>query len=571
MTRIKVFSLFLISMFLFLGLAIINLEVIHGKTYRDLSKRNCIRLLPKKATRGKIIDRRQETIVGNKLNYDVVILPRGSDNQSQEFKKISQILGISQEALKARYENNSFLSSLPVTLAKGIDISEAIAVEEAKLDLPGIVIQAEPVRHYPYASLASHILGHLGEIDHWRLTKLEDYGYKRKDIVGFGGIEEKYDYYLRGQDGGLSIEVDNRGRMMRILGFKPPINGKDLQLTIDLRFQKIIENKIDGKTGCVIILDPYTGEILALTSFPNFNPEVFRDNLSSAINYIFADIDAPLLNRAISATYPPGSMFKLVLASAALETKKIDLDKTYFCPGSMLIGRKEYKCWNKHGMQNIISAIANSCNVFFYNLGLLLGPQKIYDYALKFGLSKPTSIDLAYETGGFVPSPLWKKVHKFKKWFDGDTANLSIGQGEVLITPLQIVRIMAVFANGGDLVTPYIVQKIADKDITRYQQRIIDLSLHKSTIQAIKEGLRRVITDPGGTGNVLSDLAISIAGKTGTAQAPPGSAHSWFSGFFPYEKPKYVICVFLERGGPGYNACVLAKQIIETLFEEGLI
>ncbi|MBU1090548.1 MAG: penicillin-binding protein 2 [Candidatus Omnitrophica bacterium] len=571
MVRTKIFTFSLIAFFVFLILSTFNLEVLQGKKYRELSNLNSIRLLPKEGARGRIIDRQGNILVDNKLSYDVMILPEHYNNQKNILKTVSRIIGVDEEDLRASFKKNLTSASLPVKIADDVDIKKAIALEEVKLDLAGIIIESSPKRYYPYSRLASHAIGYLGEIDHWRLRKLADYGYKRKDIVGFGGIEEKYDYYLREEDGGSSIEVDNRGRMVRILGFKPPQKGKDIESTLDLRLQKIAEEKINGRTGSVVIIDPQSGEILAMANFPDFNPALFRDKRSSAISNLFDDADAPLLNRATGGVYPPGSIFKLVVASAALETGRLDLSRRFFCTGSLMVGRKKFKCWNDHGSQNIISAIANSCNVFFYNIGLLVGPKKIYDYALKFGLSKKSSSDLPYEAGGFIPSPLWRKFYKFKKWYAGDTANMSIGQGEVLATPLQIARIMAIFANGGKLVTPYIVKAIDGRSIVRYQRKIKNLSLKKMTLDAIGEGLRRAVSDPEGTANVLSSLPIAVAGKTGTAQAPPGTAHGWFVGFFPFEEPKYVICVFLERGGHGYSSAVLAKEIIQDMIIKELI
>jgi penicillin-binding protein 2 len=231
----------------------------------------------------------------------------------------------------------------------------------------------------------------------------------------------------------------------------------------------------------------------------------------------------------------------------------------------------EFSCWDTHNTNNLIGAIKHSCNVFFYRTGLLVGAQNIYDYALKLGFSRPAAIDLPYEVGGFVPSPLLRKIYRFKNWFEGDTANLAIGQGELLVTPLQITRMMAVFANRGTLVTPYVVKAVDGKDISTLRKKTIALSLKESTINYIRQGLRSVVSDPHGTANILSDLPVSIAGKTGTAQVPRGQPHGWFVGFFPFQEPKLVICVFLEHGGSGYASSVVAKQIIENIFKEGLI
>lgn len=571
MDRTKVVNLLIICMFSFLSLGLLNLEVIHGKVYKDLSNKNSIRLLAQSGARGKILDREGNILVDSRLSYDAMILPQELNRSDKALMSISAVLGTSAKDLKDAFKRGYTLQSVPTAIAKNIDTKKAIALEELKNDIPGLIIQPNPQRHYPYGRVACHVIGYVNEIDRWRLTKLADYGYKTRDYVGFGGVEEKYDYYLRQEEGGLSVEVNHRGRFVRMLGFKQPRNGKDLQLTLNLKIQKIADEKLAGRKGCVIVMDPYTGEIIAMASSPNFNPSAFVDKSNSSISNLFNNPDAPLINRAISASYPAGSVFKVIVATAGLETKKINLSTTFLCQGSTLIGDQEFACWNTHNQQNLIAAITHSCNVFFYKTGLLVGPQAIHDYAIKFGLSRPTSFELPYETGGFVPSPLWRKINKFKNWFDGDTANLSIGQGDVLVTPLQLTRMMAVFANRGYLVTPYIVKAIDGQDISVYQRKITSLSIKPGTIDNIRLGLRDVVLNPTGTANILSELEISVAGKTGTAQVSHGQPHAWFIGFLPFKNPKFVICVFLEHAGPGQVSCVLAKQIIENLISEGLI
>ena len=284
---------------------------------------------------------------------------------------------------------------------------------------------------------------------------------------------------------------------------------------------------------------------------------------------IMNDPNAPLMNRAITGTYPPGSVFKLVGASAGLETNKITPSTTYNCPGSLQVGSRVFKCWGTHGDQDLIQGIAHSCDVYFYNVGLALGGQNIHDYALKFGMGKPTGIELPYESSGSVPNPFWKRMYKFQKWYDGDTANLVIGQGELLTSPLQLCRMMSVFANGGKLVTPYIIKGIDGQDVRASHQKISSMRLRPNTVDKVCAGLREAVT--AGTANVLADSPVSVAGKTGTAQTSDEKTHAWFSGFFPFEKPRYAICVFLERGGHGYSAVVISKTIIAAMAQEGLI
>jgi penicillin-binding protein 2 len=571
MDRINVVKAWVISIFIFLSLGLINLELLQGRKYKDLSDKNSIRLLPRLGARGNILDREGRIIVGNKLSYDLMLMPGELRQQEKVLNSVSKILEVSAQELKDSLKRGYVSESTLVLLKKNISVNKAIILEEQKRDLSGIIIQPNPRRYYPYSILACHLIGYIDEIDRWRLTKLADYGYKKKDIVGFMGIEEKYDYYLRQEAGGLSVEIDHRGRLVRTLGVRPPANGTDIQLTLNLKIQQIVEEALQGRSGSVVIMDPNNGEILALASHPGFNPAVFLEKRNSGITGLLKDPNSPFLNRATSATYPAGSVFKIVVAAAALETKKITPASSFFCAGKTFIGKEEFSCWSTHLNQNLTSAIAHSCNVFFYHTGLLIGSQVIYEYALKFGLAKPTGFELPYEAGGFIPSLLWRKLNKFKKWFDGDTANLSIGQGEVLVTPLQMARMIAVFANKGYLVTPYIVKTIGRRDISAKQRKEIPVHLKESTIDSINRGLREVVLGSAGTGNILSDLPVEVAGKTGTAQAPPAEPHAWFAGFFPFKNPRFAICVFLERGGSGYQACVAAKQIIAAMINEGLI
>jgi len=569
--RIKFLSFIFSAAFLVVVLALLGTEVIQGRKFRELSNKNCIRLVPQLGTRGRILDRQGEVIADSYLSYDVMLLPQHRDDIDKVLAGLSKVLDLSQQELKERFQKDFVAPSVPATIAENIPVKKAVALEEMKMELPGIIIQPHPLRHYPYGRLACHLLGYLSEIDHWRLTKLADYGYKTKDIVGFGGIEEKYDYYLRQEEGGLSTQVDHRGRFVRILGYRPPQNGKDIQLTLDLRVQKLAEEALAGQIGSVVVMEPNTGEVIALANNPSFDPAVFVERKSySSVAGLFTNPGAPLINRATSSTYPAGSVFKVVVASAGLETGKINLNTSTSCNGKFYVGQQEFSCWDSHGTQNLIGAIMHSCNVFFYHTGLLLGPQYIYEYALRFGFSKPTGIDLPYEASGFVPSPLWKRVYHFRSWFNGDTANLAIGQGDLLVSPIQITRMMAVFANRGFLVTPYVLKAVDGKDVSLYRRKFSRINIKESTINTVRQGLRKV-TEQGGTAANLAGLGVEIAGKTGTAQVSRGLPHGWFVGFFPYKNPRFVICVFLEHGGAGYYSSTTAKHIIEGMIRKGVI
>lgn len=571
--RSSVLFTFFTACFLTLTGGLIHTSLINNTKYARLSERNSIRLLPQPGARGRILDRNGTVLVDNTLSYDVLLLPQKLNQIDDILRQVSLVLGRDYREIKAAFHSEFKGQAAPVVIAKNIDRLKAIALEELKSDLPGIFVQTNPVRRYPYGVLGCHMIGYVNEIDLWRLTKLESYGYNTKDIVGFMGVEEKYDYYLRQDEGGISFEVDHRGRLRRTLGFKQPKNGRDLQLTVDLRVQQIAEQALGDAKGAIIVMSPRTGEIIAMASGPTFSPDAFVRRDNEALRRIFSDPDAPIINRAIGGVYPPGSIFKVISVVAALETKKVEEHTSFLCTGSLKIGRLVKKCWDEagHGMQDAAAALAHSCNVYIYHIGMLTGGQSIHDWAVRFGCSKPSGIEIPYESSGFMPSPLLRKMHSFRNWYDGDSANVAIGQGEVLVTPLQMTRMMAVFANGGYLVKPYIIKALAGRDLSAFAGKSVRFPIRNETFEIVRRGLRDTVASRIGTGNVLSDLPVEVAGKTGTAQAPPGQTHAWFVGFFPFNEPKYVICVFLERGGPGYYACVRARQMIAQMVQEGLV
>ncbi len=569
--RIKIVTIIITLGFLFITAGVFNLSVLKESQFKALSNKNSIRILPQPGSRGRIFDRKRRLLADNYLTYDVLVLPQNKNETDRMLARVAHILGRDLKRIKENFRTGYRSNFLPVCVAENVDVKKAIALEELRFDSPGIVIQAHPLRYYPHMRSACHILGYLNEIDLWRLNKLADYGYSTKDIVGYGGIEEKYDYFLRQQEGAFSVEVNHLGKFVRVLGYKPPKNGRDIELTIDLDIQKIVEANLSGRDGSVVIMEPNTGEIIAMASYPDFDPAVFINRKESNLSKVFASSSVSFLNRAISGIYPPGSIFKDIVAIAALEGAKINSSTTFFCHGKMRIGNREFACWNTHHEQDIIAALAHSCDVFFYRSGLLLGAQSIHDYALRFGLAHPTNIDLPYEAKGFVPSPLWRRVYKLQNWFDGDTANFSIGQGDLMVTPIQMARMTAVFANNGWFVTPYVAKNISGYDITSYHRKNVKAPFKRHNISIVNDGLRKVVTAPEGTAHALSEVGVSVAGKTGTVQVPRGQCHAWFAGYFPFKKPKYVICVMLEHGGSGAAAVALAKQIIEGMIQENLI
>lgn len=567
--RLNKVKLIVSILFLILIIGIFYLEVIKGNYYYSLSNKNCIRLIPLEGLRGRILDHNGEVIVDNQISYSVGIILEEFKQKPDTVVKLASLLDRSAVEINKTIKKDFISSFTPIIVARNVSKKTAIIIEENKLSLPGVIIQVTPKRRYPYYNLAGHLIGYLSKIDRFRITRLKNYGYKVRDIVGFGGVEENLEQILRSVEGGTQIQVNHRGRFDRTIGFRAPANGKDIYLNIDLKMQRIIEEAFVDKKGAAVLMEPDTGKIIALVSSPNFYPGAFlEEGNSNYINTLLSDVSSPLFNRAISGQYPLGSIFKIVSAVAALEKRKISKDKRFFCPGKMFVGAKEFNCWSTHNSQDLIEAIGHSCNVYFYRLALLIGPDTLSEYALKFGLGKPTAIDLPYEVSGNVPSPLARRI-KLKNWYDGDTANFGIGQGDLLVSPIQAVRFMAAIANGGNLVRPYIVGKIADEEIRPHS--VVKLGLDKEIIKTVVEGLKQVVNSETGTANIGSWGDLKIAGKTGTAQVHNKLSHGWFVGFLPYDKPKIVFCIFLENSGPSVHAVMLAHQIFSRMRQENLI
>ncbi|MBI4708033.1 MAG: penicillin-binding protein 2, partial [Candidatus Omnitrophica bacterium] len=577
MPRLKVFNIIVFSSFLLLTLGLGYTQLLKGPFYYKLSEKNRIRLVPIPAPRGIIYERNGKILVDNRISFDCFVIPEEVVNKDKTLRCLSQILGVSKEDLHQDFKERYLAPFAPLTLVKDIPKDKAFILEELKLELPGIEVRARPFRHYVYGEAASHILGYLGEIDEPTLAKWKDYGYKAKDLVGRFGIEKFFDDYLRGKDGGIQIEVDNLGRFNAILGYKEPQKGNDLQLTIDIRIQKILDNLLSqtNRRGAIIVMDPCTGEILALSSFPRFNPNIFiKPKITkSVLNSLLRDPRSPMLNRAISGQYLPGSIFKILVAVAGLEDKKIKDDSVLFCGGSLRIGEREFHCWKKdgHGQEDIRSALTHSCNIFFYQLGLKLGVNKLYEYANRFGLGELTKLELPGEAKGFMPSKTWKMLTQGERWYEGETANLSIGQGYILVSPIQAVRMISIIANGGKLVQPHLVNPVRNTNLNRKNKisngvKSSDLSTPKKlsisdqTISIVKRGLTQAVEDESGTGHASWIPDLTVAAKTGTAQTELGKSYGWFVGFCPVKNPKVAFAILLEEGGSGELASRLARM-----------
>jgi penicillin-binding protein 2 len=542
-------------------------QVIRYDYYSRLSNNNAIRILPIEGPRGKIFDRNGVVLVTNRLSFDVAVVYQELKDKAGLVDTLSSTLEIPAAEIKSALESAAKKPYVPVTIVEDIAKEKAFILEEASFNLRGLVIETRALRHYVYGSTGAHLFGYLSEINEEELERLRDYGYRMKDLIGRSGLERYYNTYLTGVDGGLQIEIDSRGRQTRVLGLKEPSSGKNLYLTIDAELQRLSDKLMEGKAGAIIVMNPNTGEVLAITSHPSFDPNIFVKRRASAEKRMIVNdkTGKPLLNRAISGLYPPGSVFKIVTASSALEAGKITNFTPAFCSGSYQLGNAKFDCWKEsgHGTQTITDALMNSCNVFFYHTGRATGVDNLESCAKLFGFGRPTGIDLPDETSGLVPGRSWKRLHRKDAWYDGETLNFAIGQGYLLVTPIQILQMISVMANKGSIVKPYIVKRIDTTPVAGSGKK--NIGLKESTIRIVREGLYKVINSDTGTGRRARMEGVLVAGKTGTAQNPQGRTHAWFAGFAPYENAKIALVVFLEHGGKGG---VEPAEIARTLFEE---
>lgn len=571
--RINWLLIFIIICFSFLVINLWYLQIIKGGEFKERAVENCIRSLVEDAPRGHIYDRQGEILVTNRPAVVISIIPAEVDNLEELSKRLGKIIGLSEDVIVQKVKKHTDNPFKPVQILDDCKKDIVIEIEEKKEELKGIILEVKPRRNYLYQELAAHCLGYVGEIDKEELQRLGNPKFQGGDIIGKAGLEKYYDDILRGEKGGKEVEVDALGREIATLLFQKPIPGKDLVLTIDKDLQIYGENLLYGKKGSIILSNPYTGEVLALVNRPSFNPNLFACGISySDWERLSSDPEYPLTNRSVQSAYPPGSAFKIVTAIAALEEGITDRKRKVYCSGTFELADQNFTCWKEsgHGSLSIIDAIAHSCNIYFYTMGKELGIEGFSKYMHKFGLEEKVGIDLPAETSGMIPSAEWKQREFKQVWFPGDDINLSIGQGYLLLTPLQIHSIICAVTTDGNIYRPHLIKEIISPEgnvVERIKPEISrKVSISANTFQIVKEGLRATILK--GTGWRANSKELSIAGKTGTAQNPQGETHAWFAGFAPYENPEVCITVFIENGGEGGEiAAPIARAMLEKYFE----
>ncbi len=552
-------------------------QVVHGTYYRERAENNRLRKAPIKAPRGLIYDREDRPLVENVPSYRLLINRSLSADVAGSVEFAAAILGRRSEDLERALAGPKGSSRFkPVLLAENLSLAEVARFSVEALEHPEFEIDVEHLRLYRHGPLTAHVLGYLGEASERELRQAEG-SLAAGDLVGRRGVEQSHDAILRGRDGERVVVVDSRGRLREEHGNRLSSSGRDVRLTLDLDLQQEAARYFADRVGAAVVLNPNTGEILAFVSAPSYNPNAFARRLERGEwGEIVNAPHNPLQNRVIQSVYSPGSVFKIVVAIAGLEEGIVDQNDRLFCTGATRIYNRRFRCWNSrgHGSVNLHQAIQKSCDVYFYHLGQKLGIEKIAEYARRLGLESATGIDLAGEKRGLVPDLDWSLNTRRTPWYPGETISVAIGQGPLLVTPLQLASLMATVANGGYRVQPHLVRGDSPP---RHEPVATDLA----SLEVVRKALWAVVNDRG-TGAVARLEGVDIAGKTGTVQVVEQKTwidsgelpleqrdHAWFGSYAPSDAAELVVVVFVEHGGKGSEqAAPLARILYEKYFSK---
>lgn len=565
-----------------------QLQVMDADYYSELSQNNRLRLVKTTAPRGLIYDKNGERLVENRPGFDLLLVPEDITDWDKTRKMLGRIVGLTPEEIEEKVANAKKRPPYrPVKLMEDMSWEEMAKVESFKFEMPGINIDVSPKRFYLYGVATAHLTGYLGEINERELKSVPaTAGYGAGDLIGKHAIEKSLEEYLRGTDGGRKIEVDALGRMIRVANSSPSTPGNNIKLTLDLKTQLAAWDALKDKVGAVVAIEPSTGKILALVSTPSFDPNILSSGISQEEwNSLVNNPLDILTNRASQGQYPPASTLKPLVAAAALDNKAISpWTKIYSGPTFSFAGR-DYRDWNAggHGEITVHEAIVESSDTFFYQVGLKLGVDTIADYIKSFGLGSRTGIGHINEKPGLVPTSEWKKRAYGVRWYEGETISVSVGQGYMLATPLQLAVAYSAIANGGIIFTPQLVEEITTPDgvpiKTFVSEKKGSIAVSPEAVKGIRSALIGVIHENEGTATNLRSSTAKIAGKTGTAQVRrliekvedieeipyKFRDHAWFAGYAPYDNPKVTVVVIVEHGGFGSKAAApIARRIIET-------
>jgi len=586
-TRIGVFQTGLLVAFGALLAYFWSLQVLRGRHFKEEAEKNRTRPVTLAAPRGPILDRNGRVLVENRPSFNVVlVVPTPSDERDRTVARLARVLGIGEATIRERIERRENKLQ-PAVVRQDATLADVAAVEARRYELPELSIEVVPLRSYPLAAAAAHALGRVGQVSERQLKSPEYKDLSPGTLVGQAGLETRYNKNLMGVDGFRKVIVNSRGLEVNEAEKVSPEDGPRMTLALDAGLQSAMERAFAGRGGAGVVLDPATGEILAMTSTPAYDPNEFTMGIDADLwSQLISDPATPLLNRTVQGTYAPGSTFKIVMAIAGLEEGVITPETTVYCPGRVYHYGTLFRCGREggHGVVDLKTAIAQSCNVYFYQLGVRLEINRIAQWARKLGLGALTGVDLPHEVTGLIPDPAWKQRVLHVPWYAGETVSVAIGQGQVSATPLQMARLAAVVANGGRLVRPRLLRALSgvflppctDDSSAPCATMPVELGLKPSTIAAVREGMRLVVAE--GTGQRARLGSVVVCGKTGSAQVvaktrvgpetkPRIAAHGWFIGFAPLENPKVAFAFLVEHGGSGGGAAApVAHEVLAHYF-----
>ncbi|BAQ63309.1 cell division protein FtsI [Geminocystis sp. NIES-3709] len=562
-----IFIMVVISLFLFgaIGLRLGYLQIVEGDKYSLKADSNRTKIIPKPPVRGNLFDRKGRILGATKLSHSAYLWPvvQKKENWLQIRTMLANILNIPEDKLQELLEKEGYDSPTLVRIARNLTPQQITAIEENRDILSEVEVDTDTVRYYPQGKVGSHILGYTREINGEELKARQNEGYRMGDVIGKMGAEAGFESELRGEWGGILMERDGSGKVIRKLGIKEAKAGNDVTLTLDLELQKVAEKALGDRKGAVVALDPRDGAVLSMVSYPAFDPNIFSGRITEQIWQEVQGKGNPFINRALVG-FPPASTFKIVTATAGMESGKYSPSTVLPTYAYLRVGGTAFGEWNRSGFgpMGFVSALAWSSNTFFGQIGNGVGGETLIKWSRNYGFGSKTGIEIPEESGGLIADQEWKQKRFNWDWTVGDTVNMSIGQGFTLATPLQVAVMFAVPANGGYKVIPHLYQ-----DKATYLKKRESLNLKPQTVNTLREGLRAVITR--GTGGKVALSGVAVAGKSGTAEAPPGKSHAWFGGYAPYDKPEIVVVAFVEHsgGGGGSTAGPIVRQVLEAYFQ----
>ncbi|SEA55202.1 peptidoglycan glycosyltransferase [Desulfuromusa kysingii] len=593
-SRFLFYSAAAAMVFLLLLLRLWYLQVISYEDLQERSVRNRTRVLTLDAPRGPIYDRHGELLVDNRPSFRISVMRQDVEDSSVLFARLAPLLEVDVAELELRWQQGK---KLPIyrSVLLADDVSREIMerVQEHSVDLPGVLTEVRPVRDYLEKGSAAHLIGYLGEITKEELQSEKFSHYRGGDFVGKTALEKTFEPYLRGEKGRRLVEVDVQGKLFRQLKVEPASPGNKIYLTIDRDLQRAADEAFADQSGAAVALDVHTGEVLAMVSQPTFNPALFAQGIAGdEWDKLAKDSRHPLQNKVIAGQYPPGSTFKMIVALAALKAGTIGITETVDCDGAFEVGGSRYRCWKKsgHGPTDLKKALRESCDVWFYSVGLRLGIDKLSAAAKEFGLGSPVGYPLPGERSGTIPSQEWKQRRYNKPWYAGETVIAAIGQGFVLTTPIQLAVMMAAIANKGQVLKPQVVRQVEDWDghllLQTAPEMIRQIDYSAQAWDAVRDGLVAVVNEPHGTGHAAHIDTTLVAGKTGTSQVIRRKSdeeeeldekgeipyrfrpHALFVAYAPAEKPEIAVVVVVEHGQSGGSAAgPIVKQIIQRYME----